>query len=251
MTLPVPAYISTAQIVTNSVRYRWDEWNVNDYFLGLDKDQFERLDALSDAANLALAIGCGEWICHRFATLSNDPDPQHFVEAAWAAIIHPAYCMDVETNDDEWRGPIRGPLNLVISILHDGIHRRDTDPHEATRACWMYNLAQHVLPRTNEFEEWFEVCVLRLQTHHPRLEEDDPWEEGPPFGTPVPREALDPSVPYDPKDAPGLLDRFLRGLDPTQNPFLAERDDVFEAPGFRGMPYRFDVERDRRDRNDY
>jgi hypothetical protein len=92
MALPVPAYITNAQVATNSIRYPWDEWNVNDYFIELDEDQFERLDMLSDAANLALAIGCGEWICHRFSTVSDDPEPYHYLEAAWAAIVYPGYC---------------------------------------------------------------------------------------------------------------------------------------------------------------
>jgi hypothetical protein len=241
MALTVPAYIVNAQIASPSTRYPWDEWRVNDYFLDVDDDQFDRLDALSNAANLALAIGCGEWISHRFSALSSDPDPDHFIEAAWAAIVHPAYCLDIETDDDEWRGPIRGPLNMTISILHDGVHRLETDPDEATRSCWMYNLTEHVLPRSDEFAKWFEACVIRFEKLHPKIDDDDIWEEGPPFGTPVPREALDPGVPYDSHAAAALLDRFLRTLNPSQNPFLVEPSDVRDAPGFKGAPYQYAV----------
>jgi hypothetical protein len=239
MPLAVPTYIRNAQIATEIIRYAWDEWRVRDYFIEVKDEQFDRLDALSDAANLALAIGCGEWLCHRFSVLSNDPDPYHLLEAAWAAIVHPAYCLDFETDDDEWRGPVRGPLNMTMSILEDGIHQRETDPHEATRSCWMYNLTKHVLPRSDEFERWFEACVLRFEQHHPWVEDDDIWEEGPPFGAPVPRESLDPNFPYDPLGAPDLLDRFLRSLIPARNPFLTDPEDVGETPGFQGSPYRY------------
>lgn len=239
MTLPVPTYIKNAQIAINHIEFLWDEWRVNDYFIEVDEDQLARLDMLSDAANLALAIGCGEWICHRFSTLNNDPDPLHYLEAAWAAIIYPGYCKYVETNDDEWRGPILGPLNMTISIINDGIHCRATDSQEATRACWMYNLAQHVLPHTEQFDSWFEACVVRFETYHPWIEDDDIWEEGAPFGVPVPREALDPIVLYDPKAAPGLLDHFLSNIDPSQNPFLPKTEDDIEVPGFQGVLYKY------------
>lgn len=240
MGLPIPSYIIEANIVTNVIHYHWDEWSVKDYFIEVDEDQFDRLDELSDAANLALAIGCGEWIYHRFSILTDDPDPKYYLEAAWAAIVYPGYCKYIETIDDEWRGPIRGPLNMMISILNDGIHCRDTDPHEATRACWMYNLAKHVLPHFEEFERWFDVCTIRFEAHHPwREDEDDIWEEGPPFGLPVPREALDPSLSYDPENAPELIDRFLGSLNPGQNPFLPGPNDVLEVPGFKGTLYQY------------
>jgi hypothetical protein len=235
----VPAYIRSAQIATHIIRYPWDEWKVNDYFLGLDADRFKRLDKLSHAANLALAIGSAEWICHRLSSLSSDPNPNHFLEAAWAAIVHPGYCRDVETIADQWRGPVRGPLNIAISIVHDGIHRLNTDPHEATRACWMHNLANHVLPRNDEFQSWFEKCVVRFEQYHPFLESDDFWEEGPAFGSPVPREALDPANPYNAENSPALLDRFLQRLTPDQNPFLMKPEELLDIPGFQGVPYRY------------
>ncbi|MCA9469790.1 MAG: hypothetical protein KC643_30695 [Nitrospira sp.] len=239
MGLLVPNYIIDANVATNLIHYYWDEWSVKDYFIEVEEDQFERLDDLSDAANLALAIGCGEWISYRLSLLNNDPVPQNYLEAAWAAIVYPGYCKYIETVDDEWRGPIRGPLNMTISILNDGIHCRDTDSQEATRSCWMYNLAQHVLPHTDEFDRWFEACVLRLELYHPWVEDDDIWEEGPPFGLPVPREVLDPSFSYDPENAPELIDRFLRSLNPEHNPFLPSNDEDLEVPGFKGILYQY------------
>ena len=239
MSLPPPQYISRAQVATATIRFPWDEWRVNEYFLSIDSALCDRLDRLSDAANLALAIGSSEWISHRFSLLSNDPNPDNFIEAAWAAIVCLGYCLDVETNDNDWRGPIRGPLNIAISILHDGIHRLETDPHESTRSCWMHNLARHVLPHTGEYEEWFEACLLRLEKYHPWIENEDIWGEGPPLGIPVPREALDPGVSYNPADAPRSVDRFLRYLNPEQNQFLAKPADLLDIPGFKGVPYQY------------
>lgn len=62
MTLIIPSYIRDTGVAVLGTKYAWDEWNVNTYFLEVDEEQQDRLDGLSDAANLALAIGCGEWI---------------------------------------------------------------------------------------------------------------------------------------------------------------------------------------------
>jgi hypothetical protein len=237
MVLSIPPYLHGADVVTSLVRYRWDEWNVNAYFLEIDPAQKARLNPLSDAANLALVVGSAEWIVHSLSSVSRDPDPSLYLEAAWAAIVHPGYCEYLETDADEWRGPIRGPLNVTMAIVNDGIHCRETDPLESTRACWMYNLARHVLPRADVFDKWFESCVLRFEQFHPRIEDDDIWEEGPPFGLPVPREAVDPDFPYDALLAPELLDRFLRSLQPGANRFLASPEDVSQARNFSGVPY--------------
>ena len=55
MGLLVPNYIIDANVATNLIHYYWDEWSVKDYFIEVEEDQFERLDDLSDAANLAQA----------------------------------------------------------------------------------------------------------------------------------------------------------------------------------------------------
>lgn len=240
MMLPVPAYILNAHVVDPHIRYLWDEWHVNDYFLWLDEPLFNRLDALSDAANLALAIGCGEWIEHRFSKVNTDPHPGYYLAAAWAAIVHPRYCSYVENSDDLWRGPVRGPLNIMMGILNDGIHCRETDDHEATRACWMYNLTKHVLEQgATTFDRWFENCVQRLEKDHPWVEDDDIWEDGPPFGFPVPREALDPDFPYAAQMAPDLIDRFLQSCDPVVNPYLAPPGVLTADLTFKGTVYRY------------
>jgi hypothetical protein len=239
MTLPVADYILRAQIANHHIRYFWDEWHVNDYFLDIDEDWFDRLDLLSDAANLSLCIGCGEWIEHRLSVVNDDPRPGDYLEAAWAAIVHPNYCAYIENKDDDWRGSVRGPLNIMMSIIHDGIHCRETDEHEASRVCWMYNLAKHVLPDTADFVNWFETCVERLEKHHPWVDNDDIWEEGLTFGIPVPRDALDPGRTYDPSAAPNFIDQFLRRLNPLLNPYLTSPDELSADPSFRGSTYRY------------
>jgi len=73
--------------------------------------------------------------------------------------------------------------------------------------------------------------------HVPRAPKD-------PLGDPVPREALDPEIEFRMDQIEALINRFLRGLDPTSNPFLNSADRMREER-FVGEPYLYDLTADR------
>src|SRR5690242_2671157 len=196
---PIPHYITEARIATDVVRFLWDEWNCKQYYRFVDDAMFERLDQLTNKANTGLSIAVGAWTCERFSTLDPDPSPKEYLEAAWAAVVHPAYCKYTETIDDEWRGPIRAPMALTITLVNDALFGLGYDLHVARRVCWLYNLTHHVLPDTQAFKAWFEACVQRLEQFHSQAvdtrgeEEEDIFADFPWQGSPVPREAFDPA----------------------------------------------------------
>jgi len=242
--LQPPRFVQPAHAADGELLYPWDEWHVRDYYMFTDPDDFKRLDALTNKANTALTIAAGEWICVRFAPLDADPIPLQFLEAAWAGIIHPAYCEYTETVDDQWRGPVRAPLAVTIAIANDALFCLRDDPHVATRACWMRNLARHILSAPDRFDAWFDVCTERLARYHAK--NNDPgalvssvFDDFPAQGVPVPREALDPAYPYDPVEAPQLLDRFLRSLDVSANRFLRSPLELRDVDDLPGPPYRY------------
>jgi len=247
--LMVPKHIHEAGITTRVLLYPWDEWNVRSHYMFEDADQFTRLDGLTDKANTALAIATGEWICERFKTLDDDPRPLQFLEAAWAAVVHSAYCEFTVTDDDEWRGPVRAPLALTISIINDALFCLNDNPDLAFRSCWMFNLAKHVLPDTTIFEEWFEACVKRLEAFHDVArdvseEEEDLFAEYPWQGSSIPREAFEPDFSYQPDLAPQLLDRFLKALRPDQNPYLRTAQEIEDLGGVGQIPYTYAINSD-------
>jgi hypothetical protein len=245
VTLSVPVYVREASIVDDVLRYPWDEWNIRSHWDIVENPLYDRLDALSNRSVTALALATGEWVCHRYSALCSDPRPQQFLEAAWAGNIHPGYCEYTETTTDEWRGVIRGPLNIVILIANDALFCLHDDPHAATRACWMLALARHVLPQNAAFEPWFEACVARLEQFYPKdaITREGLFEPFESMGEPVPPEAFVPHVPWDPTLAPSLLDAFLQRLEPTQNPFLRPADELVGVDGIV-QPYRYIVERE-------
>jgi hypothetical protein len=243
--LPVPPHIRTGVILTPELRFAWDEWNIRDPYMFVQAAIFEALEPLTNKACTALTIAIGEWICARFAPLDPDPIPLQFLEAAWAGVIHPAYCEYFETTDDEWRGPVRAPLAITVTIAADALFRLDADPIVAHRTCWMRNLARHVIDPHDRFDAWFAACVARLAQHHnkqkdPSIATASIFEDFPGQGLPVPREAFDLAVAYDATDAPQLLDRYLRSLDPRANPFLRSTEELSEVDGLPGPPYRYE-----------
>lgn len=244
MTMSVPHYIREAGIVDDVLRYRWDEWNIRSHWDIVENPLYDRLDALTNRSVTALALATGEWVCQRYSALCSDPRPWQFIEAAWAGNIHRGYCEYTETTTDEWRGVIRGPLNVVILIANDALFCLHDDAHAATRACWMHALARHVLPSTDAFEPWFEACIARLEQYYPRaaaIAQEDLFEPFEGMGEPVPAEAFMPNAPWEPALAPTLLDSFLRRLDPDQNPFLRPAAELVDAEGIV-LPYRHIVE---------
>jgi hypothetical protein len=240
--LDTPPHIARSGIAAHPLSYAWDEWAIKSYYWDVSQSLFDRLNALSDDASMSLALAVGEWVVHRFDAFSKDAEPLQFLEAAWAGTVHPYHCVYTETVDDEWRGPVRGPLAITITIANDGLFCRDADPEVATRACWMHRLATHVLADPAPFDVWFEACVQRLERFYPRIAAAEPESF---FGLnlashqPVPREAFDLSQNFDPARAPQLVDNFLRSLDPSANPSLRPADQLQDLPEFPGTPYRY------------
>lgn len=239
---PTPHYITAAGIATNVVRFPWDEWNCKQYYWFVDDAMFERLDRLTNKANTGLAIAIGEWTCERFSTMDPDPLPREYLEAAWAGVVHPAYCKYTETNDDDWRGPIRAPMALTITLVNDALFGLGYDPHVAQRVCWLYNLTRHVLPDLRAFETWLEASIQRMEQFHSQAVdsqgEEDIFADLPWQGSPVPREAFDPAFSYSSGAAPALLNAFLRGLRPKSNTFLRSPQELADEEEI-SKPYQY------------
>jgi hypothetical protein len=202
-----------------------------------------RLSALSLRANIAFANGVCEWIIHRFDGLSKDSVPHDQIEAAWAGVIDSAYAVYWEPPQEDWPGPIRRPLFLaMVFMLEAKIDAYQyADPARSGHRAVM--IAERVLTDPMPFRAWREQALARLERFYPLDEEDA-------LGDVIPRQALDPDFAFRPEMTEELIQQFLSGLDPAQNTRLLAGEEMLEA-GFRGVPYRFDIEQDRITRNDY
>jgi hypothetical protein len=222
---PLPPVTSAANIVDDRLQFPWDEWQVRTYF-AFDDDAFlERLLEISGRGSMALTMAIGEWVCRRFAQVTPDPEPWHFLEAAWAAQMQSGRCKYTEIVEDHWRGPARGPMAIVITIANDAIFCLDEDPIPANRAVWMTNLARHVLPEHDAFEKWLAQVIDLLARYHPKTgsENESLPDDDYALGRPVARELFDTTKPYQPTDEARLIARFLQSVDPS-NPYLSANE---------------------------
>lgn len=232
-----------AGIASRDLAFAWDEWQIVSYYRHADPERFARVDALTSRANLGLTIAAAEWLVERFSACSADPVPEDYLAAAWAGAAHPAYCPYMETDDDDWRGPVRGPLAMAMAIVNDAMYGLDDQPKVSLRACWMAELVTHVLPDVEAFEDWWDACVERLEDWHAIEVEladhvSDLFDAFPDQGAAVPPRAFDPTQPYEPAQAGRLWDEYLRSLDPGTNPFLADPEDLADRRDLPGPPYR-------------
>ncbi len=237
--LTTPKHILDAQIANNQLLFPWDEWQSEKAYAPADPALQKRLANLSDRANVAFMLACAEWLIHRFDLVSSDPLPLMYVEAAWAANIHTAYCRYMETNDDEWHGPARGPMNLALAMIVDSLwDAQDNTPGEYP--AWMSNLVLLVLSDSVAFVDWREHVLARLEQHFP-VPEDDPddlFEEEDTRGEYVPREVFDLGLPFDPSNTNALCEQFLNGLDHHQNRCLHHPDEMLNFEDYEDTPYK-------------
>lgn len=214
-----------AGLTSDQVLFDWDEWNVMEYYAFVEADFDDAMATISGRAAMALTLAVGEWICQRFSLLDADPQPMQFLEAGWAEHMRPGLGVSFEPDDDDWRGVVRGPLSMVMSIANDALFELEEDPCVGDRAAWMTNLARHVLPNCDAFEKWLADVVALLVQHHPKTGCEGESLLGDEFqlGRPVARELFDTSKPYQPGDEALLITRFLQAVDPT-NPYLAANE---------------------------
>src|SRR5262245_59832052 len=118
MTLSMPKYVADARIQDAIIQYPWDDWNEDKAEEPIDAILLARLKGLSQRAIIAYTIGTAEWIVFRFGSISDDPLPLQYLEAAWAMIVDLYYCRttwDDHTEESKgWDGPVRRPLAMSI-----------------------------------------------------------------------------------------------------------------------------------------
>lgn len=240
MTLSIPNYIRAADIQESTVHYLWDEWDEERAEGPFDDELFTRLCGISQRANVALTIACGEWIIHRFSTLLEDPMPLQHLEAAWAQMIDYRYSFLWHFSEEIWDGPIKGPVIEAMELVTEAINALEADDQPAFSSTTIFKLAEHVISEPMPFKTWHECVVQRLERLYPL----DPEET---MGDVVPREALDPDFDFNPEDTELLVNNFLSNLSHTDNVLLQSPKEMLEA-GFKGTPYVFDIENDRKAR---
>ena len=240
MSLPVPRYVQVDGLTRATIRYRWDDWDVEAVDMPVDEALKQRLKGMSQRAVAAFSIAACEWVVHRFSGLAGDALPRQYLEAAWAQVCDFRYATHFDIDVDQWRGPVRGPLGTALRRVKFSLKQAEVEGDPAWSAGRLVRLAEHVLPEKAAFQAWRDCIIDRFIALYPF----DPQES---LGDPIPWQFADPAFEARPDVAEALLEAFLRQLDPAGNPFLNSFGTML-AQGFVGQPYVLDLAGDRRRR---
>src|SRR6266446_5117909 len=162
MSLPPPPYIPLALLKKMPVVHRWDDWDPYSLLGTQDEETQTRLRRVSDRAQIAYAIACAEWVVYRFQDLCDDTRPYGFLEASWASEMSSEFVTPPQLVADEWRGPIRGPIDLaLVTIINTFYTTEDGAGH--VDAAFAERIPLHVLTDHTPFLRWRERILVRLE----------------------------------------------------------------------------------------
>ncbi|MBC2262858.1 hypothetical protein HCB45_15030 [Listeria sp. FSL L7-0091] len=247
MAYKIPAYIPKTD---SKIDYPWDDTMIDemlDYHYA--KSVCDTLSNISLRAKIALNIGVYEWVLAYLGNLSDKVEPYQVVEASWCAHINKFYINYMEFEQEDFTGPINGPLwcglTSVILTLYvsdniadvENLDKYDyedqqlyggNDENAEIGLVGNISLALHILPvnQAQLFKTWLENISKRF-IHLYLMPEEDEYSnlfgynsEKDWLGDYVPREALDPQMDYQPNDALILSKNFLQSVDYKSNPYL-------------------------------
>jgi hypothetical protein len=239
----IPRYIELSNVAAQTMRYKWDDWNIEQAEEPIDESLAGRFSQLSLRAVVAFTLGTAEWIVYRYKTLCDISLPLQYLEASWVRIVDFRYgsvTWEEFVNESEWSGPVKGPIGTAMTRVMYAISEAEEYGNPELRACWIFNLARYVLADPGPYDTWGEQVLLRLNSIYQRNSNEM-------LGEVIPREAIDPAFHFNLAQTEELINQFLAGLDHRSNPFLCSPEKMFED-GYKGTPYVFDIERERENR---
>lgn len=235
MTLLPQSHIELSGVADLPITHDWDDDDPESAYTDEDPRLEHRIAKISRRGVVALSAGFAEWVAWRFSKQeSNATILLQVIEAVWASVIDWRFLLPLGSPGrklvwKEWRGPVRGPQCAVFKLLKDVVEIASSDQYAAPESACLSNLVLYVVEDSKPFKDWRRGTIRRLTQSFPLKRED-------PLGPPVPREALDLTVDFDPKKTAESLAKFLAALDPKANPYLRPPHEM-TAQGFEGTPY--------------
>lgn len=251
MILDPPRHLAALAASHPSISHRW---NAGDDIAALGNETpalVKNVGTLSLRASLGLQAALGEWMAERFRHLHDVTQTDQVNAAVWAASIDYRYLRLEAMQFPKASGPIEGPLRESNSRARDICAAYPDAEFGVIRyVVGSANLVKYVLPDSKPFQAWFKAVVQAL----PAMSSPSAREAGALdmevvsqapqgvrndiFGSPVPREAFDPSFDLAAADPADLIDAMLVRIASRPNLFLYSAEELAQA-GFPGTPYRY------------
>ncbi|MGD9367936.1 MAG: hypothetical protein PVH87_19710 [Desulfobacteraceae bacterium] len=213
MPLIFPKNIFKDNLKKFPIQHKWSDWDPYELIKLPESETKEQLKKVSNRGITAFSVACSEWVVFRMSNYVDDKIIYDYLEAFWVFLMGYDSAMPTETENDDWLGPIRGPIDLALMTSLNTIYLSEEGPPVQNSAL-SAQIALHVLPDPKPFIIWQEKMLKRLVRYFRRKEDE-------PTGDPVCREVIDPSMELDEKKIEALIKGFLEKADFTNNPFLS------------------------------
>jgi len=207
-----PNYIPIKYLCSLSSQYEWDDWDPYEVVGKINEELVEKLAMLSFRAVVTFAIGCSEWVIWRFRKKTDDPVPYQYLEACWVYNLTNEYKAPPILKDKDWKGPVRGAINLSLMTILNSIYNTEDECPEA-EAAYADDVTLHILSNDPLYIEWRDKVLSRLNDLYPRQDKN-------PMGNPIPREVLDVDTEFNFDDSEILIHNFLSTVNILDNPFI-------------------------------
>jgi hypothetical protein len=206
-----PTFVPVEEIASEDVRFEWSDWDPYSAVGSPPRERVKELSAISNRALVAYATACAEWVVYRFVAVSDDATPSFFLEALWVSGVDSSYPPPPESDERQWKGPVRGSIDLTLMTVLNAIGSSVDGGEPEVDAGLAEQIALHVLPRGERFLAWRDACFARLATHFSRVN-----DTGQTLGLPPQVFGRD----FDYAMLGGYAADFLETVDIAQNPFL-------------------------------
>ena len=203
--------IPCSKIENMPLSHDWSDWDPYQV-LGTQNPETEAtLSDISDRAILGYSIACAEWVVCRFKKHLNDQRPYQYIQACWIYEMSDEVAAPPQSKQEEWEGPVRGPVDLSLMTVLNTIYSMDDG------AAWADGAFAELIPLLvvtpcELFLQWRFGVFKRLKERYPRSDGE--------FGKPVPREIFDLSQALVPEQELHLVKAFLSKALAAQNPFV-------------------------------
>lgn len=215
----------------------------------------KELARLATCGIVAMAALMGEWLLYRLRASIDLERYLHYLDATLAWQLDHRYRDEEPLKKSQLKNiPAHQVLSdalWLIGLVAKDDYQVGAPETNVNSAASLVHITRYVLPpkQRNAFTKWFRWAVARAAQLDPRPRGTKPkytqfvnLEEyyravRHYFGSPVPREALDPQAGFQPKERRARLSALLARLEHQKNPFLRSPAQMKKL-GFAGKPYQ-------------
>lgn len=212
MAYRLPDHVLRREGVQASPPYAWDDWDPYSKIALPDPALKAQLTGVSNLGITAFALGCAEWVVGALPDGEHVSETFNYLEAFWVYVFGFPEAVPPETEDDEWKGPVRGAINLSLMTVLNTIVLAEFGP-PAQNGAFAARIAAHVLTDMKAFLNWQNEVVERLLQFCKRSSQNEE-------GDPLPRELLDTARQYDANQSRLLIQDAIDRTDFSKNPLL-------------------------------